>query len=571
MQQNRPFQLRLMGSFQLTSPDGERVRISSKKGRALLALLVMVRGGERTRAWLQDRLWGSRGIEQAQASLRRELANLRTALAAADGENLLDGDAVHIRIDLQRVGVDARALETVQGLDSLDGGEFLEGFDIAEEGFEDWLREQRFRIETLKAQLRMPSATSAHTFPNSVADDTLVGGRPTISVLSSVENVSNDDGVFLEGITDMLIERIARLRWLAVIAAPAGWARPIDPNAVRSMSERLGAAYLLHSRLAATGPDKQREVHLVLSEGASGRLLWSRRYRVDRLFEGGSLVRIAEETVAALAARIEVEQQKQVLDRGIQKLNPNELVWRARWHMRRLTKNDAKIAGQLLDQATAESPNDPDILIEQGVLAAWRIWTSRGGRDEKTMLRAMAMRARHADPFDARAYLLCGIAEMWLGNLDNAKAMLLDAIELNPSMANAYGQIGSCFALAGEPGKAIPMLETALRLNPLDTESFHQYGELALAKFMLGRHRDAVHDADRSLARRPAYFYAHVLKIAALTELGECEDEMLARRIFETAKPGFAAEALEWLPFKDRRWVARLQAALDPPALRLAG
>ena len=76
----RVFTLNLLEAFRLTSPEGARIDIVSKKGMALLAMLAMAGDGERTRAWLQDRLWGTRERAQAQSSLRRELSNLRKCL-----------------------------------------------------------------------------------------------------------------------------------------------------------------------------------------------------------------------------------------------------------------------------------------------------------------------------------------------------------------------------------------------------------------------------------------------------------------------------------------------------------
>src|SRR5262245_36490940 len=75
------YSLNVVGSFSLRRFDGVRINISSKKGRALIALLAMARDGERSRAWLQDKLWGSRQLDQAQSSLRQELTNLRKLLS----------------------------------------------------------------------------------------------------------------------------------------------------------------------------------------------------------------------------------------------------------------------------------------------------------------------------------------------------------------------------------------------------------------------------------------------------------------------------------------------------------
>ena len=65
------YRLRLLGAFQLIAPNGQRLDVTSKKAIALLGLLASAQTGERWRGWIQDKLWGSRELRQAQASLRR--------------------------------------------------------------------------------------------------------------------------------------------------------------------------------------------------------------------------------------------------------------------------------------------------------------------------------------------------------------------------------------------------------------------------------------------------------------------------------------------------------------------
>jgi DNA-binding SARP family transcriptional activator len=134
------YRLFLTGAFRLETLSGTRILISSKRGQALLAMLATASGGERTRSWLQTRLWGSRDYEHGRASLRREISTLRQTLAAAQC-NILQADNSRAWIDLAAVTIDVRNDET------FGFGEFLEGLDIAgEEAFEDWLREERGRL-----------------------------------------------------------------------------------------------------------------------------------------------------------------------------------------------------------------------------------------------------------------------------------------------------------------------------------------------------------------------------------------------------------------------------------------
>ena len=119
-----------------------RVNITSKKGMALLATLATADRMERSRVWLQDLLWGSRGYKQSQSSLRREVSNLRSALAEAN-LNILKSDHRMVGIIEGTVHTD---LESKRGHST--HWQFCEGLDLAnEEGFEDWLREMRSLLD----------------------------------------------------------------------------------------------------------------------------------------------------------------------------------------------------------------------------------------------------------------------------------------------------------------------------------------------------------------------------------------------------------------------------------------
>lgn len=145
------YRLRLLGAFQLMAPNGQRLDVTSKKAIALLGLLASASSGERWRAWLQDKLWGSRELRQAQASLRRELHGLRKLTAGAPFP-LVEATSRTVRLNLQAVDVDIRHEEAVLR----SSGEFLEGIDIAgEESFEEWLREMRNSIADLSGPMPM--------------------------------------------------------------------------------------------------------------------------------------------------------------------------------------------------------------------------------------------------------------------------------------------------------------------------------------------------------------------------------------------------------------------------------
>ena len=204
------FALELLGPFRMLAPGGRRVDISSKKGQALIAMLATSAGGERTRSWLQNQLWGSRGQDQAQSSLRSELSNLR-ALLNTELTPLLNADHSRIWLDLNCVDIDLRN-PAIHG-----NGEFLEGIDIAgENGFEDWLRDQRhrFEAETSGIPSRIPeSEVVRRTAPSPISNH--FAALPALAVLPFV-NLTGQPGqdYLAEGMSEDLIDRLSRLRWL---------------------------------------------------------------------------------------------------------------------------------------------------------------------------------------------------------------------------------------------------------------------------------------------------------------------------------------------------------------------
>lgn len=174
----------LSGRFRITSVDGENLTPKSLKAQACIALLATSPNLERSRAWLCDRLWSDRAPDQARGSLRQVLTTIRHALG--DNEKAMQANRTSVRLDPTMVSV-------VRD----DREEFLEGMDIADEEWNDWLRDKR-------AELNYPGQP--------VPTEILTPGRPIqtprkIEVVLTGSNSSKDDEVFIGG---SLIEMLSR-------------------------------------------------------------------------------------------------------------------------------------------------------------------------------------------------------------------------------------------------------------------------------------------------------------------------------------------------------------------------
>lgn len=551
LKNNDHYRLYLRGVFRLEEATGTRVRVTSRRSKALIAMLATARNGERTRSWLQAQLWGSRAEAQAKASLRRELSNLRPILNTQDPPLLL-ADHDRVILDLNRIELDIHDRASTQHNEDL-----LEGFEIpGEEGFEDWLRELRARDGFATENPRNASGR-----PRTVRANPPQASFPSITVLTVGDQPNDTHAAIHEGIGHALIDRISRLRWMTVVMGPRAPLTDADPEQIEMMASRLQVEYLLLVEMAT-----QDRLALTLCKAGTGQILWSDHSYFPESLTQDTLETVLARVVAVLSSKIESDQKMDAMRHSFGPVSTNQLLWKARWHMRRYKREDAQIAEALFEEALAEGGDEHEILVEKLYLHALAAWNRRADPGHIEELRKEAIRRKDFAPYDCRAHFLCGVFDMWLCKHGQAAANLEQAIELNPSMSNAYGQLGSCHNLDDRPAIAVPILETALRLNPLDTENFHQHGELAFAHLALSEFEEALASADRALALKSGYAYAQVLKIAALIQIGETTTIREAYATLTRSKHFANPSFLNWIPYADRSWPNRLKAAVEEAA-----
>src|SRR5262245_35846200 len=153
-QSPNPLKLRLLGGFELESSRAPAAAPPGRKVRALLACLALSPGVSWPREKLMALLWSDRAEEQARASLRQALTELRDAL----------GEPSPLRTEQDKVSLDPAAV-TVDAVElarlvkagklaeaaALYRGPLLEGHGVRDEAYEDWLRVERTRLHDVAA------------------------------------------------------------------------------------------------------------------------------------------------------------------------------------------------------------------------------------------------------------------------------------------------------------------------------------------------------------------------------------------------------------------------------------
>ena len=144
--------LRLFGGFHARI--GERSISPTRKAHALLAYLAVRPGQAHLRDKLAAVLWSAVGKEQARHSLRQSLSALRRALSLAQ-PHILVVQAERVILDPSAVVIDVTEFERLasretpkdlQQAAALYVGDLLDGLDVSEDLFEEWLRGERARF-----------------------------------------------------------------------------------------------------------------------------------------------------------------------------------------------------------------------------------------------------------------------------------------------------------------------------------------------------------------------------------------------------------------------------------------
>ena len=571
--------IQLLGPLTVTDAQGKERAPKGKKSQAVLAMLCTARNGRRSRAWLQANLWSDRSSSQAAGSLRSCLHDIRNEFDSY--RDVLGSGRTMVEIDLSRVDVDVISMSSTDWLDTVSfGSEFLEGLDIADNQFNAWLTEQRQHwSKRTELPHRVPqgpdpaetrsAAATPYNLPvpqiseSAIAEPVMTETEQVVPVQAinqpdwslsltvlPLENKTGDETnrFACHGLSEDLIQNLQQLRWLPVVGSAASFIyNNHNGRQGAAVADGMGAHYFVDGALSMQR--NSRIGYFRLSEAETSRVIWSESYDLEPLLAGNCLNSVFDEIVSAIERSVSLSIQRRVM----QSDNRNEAfydqIWRGRWHLARLTKQDSELAHGYFNRALQLQRHSSEALVQ---MAFWHLWKTWVNRDDETGLYAAESYARQAvelDPDDGRCYAVIGIAEAWRRNHESAVGFLLQAVELNPNLAIAHHQLGSALNHADRPQDAIAPIEQAIRYSPRDQLDFAFQTEMAVALTRLDNFEEAYVRASRALMLKPRYWYAHLLRVLIAHRLEDAERIREAQRAFDQNGVSVRPDQIDWLPF----------------------
>jgi len=315
-------------------------------------MLALSPEGKRSRVWLQDKLWGSRGKEQAAASLRQTLFEIRQILG--DERPALASDKFNVWLTRDFVEID---LDRPAALADEQAGELLEGFDIGEEGFEDWLREQRLRFGADRTRPAPEPSVDERTSRK----DRGASYRPQYQVVLVRGRQSGQDeaSVLADSLVDSIAKTITELAAATILDRRGGTELASESEDIR------GSAATLSLRSDIFGTDTKQLVRLVLLRPPTDTLAWSSTLQLPGRDEidpnNPTVMRCINQIVDVV-----IDQFAKQQDKDLEGVASSSLCYSGILHLFRLGKMNFDAADKFFAKAFEIEP--------RGIHLAWRAY-----------------------------------------------------------------------------------------------------------------------------------------------------------------------------------------------------
>ncbi len=497
----------VLGQFRVETEGGQDLTPKGAKNQALLALLALSPHMTQTRRWLEDKLWSTFGAEQASANLRQALSKVRAGLRA--DADILTADRSSVTLDSTRIIVDLH--DKVVPKDSRS--ELLQGMDVRDPEFEEWLRVER-------AQLRQ------------LVESSTPGEAKGLLINCRAEDPTGD---LSSTLGDMLANNIGE----NIAEQVRAWRQSLNSTEPDSLAPQSDLTVQTH--LVATGAEFA--VFVKVLHQPSARILYSKLLNVGRLEEVLTTSELVGRTIFEAADNV-IGKLPLVLENARPEARATALSRLALYRMFSFEADALREARGLMNQAFEHDPN--------GIYLAWssmirmvQLMESSASNQAELLEEAVELQYRamdlaadnplvHAIVSKVRSTAFGEIS----GPLDSAKT----AVERNPASAYAWKSLADAELLAGNLDKAFAASHRACRLA--HSSPFRHWWDTGHCIIAIACKRmDEAIDAGESAARsaplsRPAL--RHLLALYALQ--GQMDKAQEIARKLAKIEPGFTLD-----------------------------
>jgi len=355
--------------------------------------------------------------------------------------------------------------------------------------------------------------------------------RNRIAVLpfSSMSPDPNDE-YFADGMTEELIDRLAQIKGLEVIARTSVMSYKGEKKKASQIAVELGVGSLLEGSVRKAG-NRIRVTAQLINANTEGHL-WSSHYDKDLDDIFGVQSDIAEKVAGELQVRLVQDEKRMIEKRPTESVEAYTYYLQGRELLRERTEPSLKHAVTIFEKATGLDPSFAR--AHAGIAECYWLLVNDGyeSYERDTPKAELSLgKALQLDPELAEAHATAASIAFLEDNVRRGEEEARAAIRLNPNLADAYFALCYLDFLKQDKEEGMRALETCYRLDPIKPQIVEMLGEFY---FYLGREADALQHWEKTGQLAPA------ATSRAMTEY------YLWKGDFERAKESYAkAEKLE--------------------------
>jgi len=318
-------------------------------------------------------------------------------------------------------------------------------------------------------------------------------------------NMSPDPGdeYFADGMTEELIDRLAQVKSLKVIARTSVMSYKKKEKKVSEIARELEVGTLVEGSVRKAGNRVRVTVQLI--NAGTEEHLWSSHYdkNLDDIFAVQS--EIAEKVVGELKTQL-LDSEKRILEKKpTENTEAYTCFLRGRELLREETEASVRQALSLFEKAIELDPRFARAYVS--VAECHEALGTIGYEPydiSLSIVKTSLERAIDLDPNLPEAH--ASLSEM-LFNEDDMPSMEAEArraLDLNPSLPEPYSMLSELAALKGDPGEMVRQNEIAYRLDPIRPRLIYSVGT---AYLWTGREEEALEFWKKTEQLAPAQTY----------------------------------------------------------------
>lgn len=417
------------GRMRVVAQGGHEIAIRGQRRQALVLLLATAPGLQRSRAFVQDKLWSEKEQHLGSASLRQTLSEVRQALGKH--RNTLTSDDGWIGFDKALVDVRFDPIPS-----SASGGcepaELAEGLDVDDPEFEDWLRNERSAFASRAPEVRSGAAAHpASVFRPQLPKPILLLGRP--------EGIDPQMQMVADMVATEVGYRVSRLGGVDVREA-AGF----EPD------QNGAPQFLLAVRVAPSG--SLLRVQASISDRRTAFILWSGQHRID---PSGSATHNDEgfgRIVNNLTAKLCIVLGTPAPDATDQEIRAIA-AYRAIAGLKFSCTDGLLVADEFLREANAMHPN-ATVTAWRALVTGWQVIERVAPQDALDHAIDLSRQALAGDPVNPTALTVAAELSDIRGGPFDAAELAQQAVDLDPIDAFVAAGLAKALMRRGDAARA---------------------------------------------------------------------------------------------------------------------